>query len=435
MLKQREKAANLAVQQEQEEQAAQISTPNLNYSMIDDEEGLQSREKFMKDIQTFLEKFSRYSFGVMSKVLSIAWERLSESNHAFIYKRYQPEEIKELMCKLLEDVRNIREELAEFINSPKNSSNAITPVLPTEEPEYFLSIGYEHLNTIPETESDKVIKSSAKNLLPIPSEYEVTFDDKSEFDVPVKDESSLIFTTFSNPLFDDNDDFTSSDDESLFDKDVPMEDFKFYSKPLFDDDEINSDKLDLHYFNVESDFVKSLSNHDTLIDSSLKFDYLEEFSSALMPTSIVDKESIMREHEEYISLMEKLFSINSVACSLENFHANTIIETLPTSPISVEDKGDIHFLEGLLVNDSISITENESSDFDHQDDPSFPRPPSKPPDVESFFDLEPNSGEVISAVMNNIDELNEDECFDPGCEINVFANAKDDDYFPLIFFI
>nr|GEZ54784.1 hypothetical protein [Tanacetum cinerariifolium] len=175
--------------------------------------------------------------------------------------------------------------------------HAITSVLPTEEPEYSLSMGYEHLSTIPKIESDEVIESSVNNLLPIPSKYEVTFDDESECEVPIKDEFSSVFTTFSNPLFDDNDDFTSSDDESLSNEDVPTEDFKDNSNPLFDDDEINSDKLDPHYFNVESDFVESLSNRDTLIDSSLKFDYLEEFSGALMPTSIVDEERIRREHE------------------------------------------------------------------------------------------------------------------------------------------
>nr|GFB19248.1 hypothetical protein [Tanacetum cinerariifolium] len=264
-------------------------------------------------------------------------------------------------------------------------------------------MGYEHLNTISKTESDEVIESSAKNLLPIPIEYEVTFDDEK----------------------------------------------------------INSDEIDLHYFNTKSDFIKSLCNRDTLIDSSPKFDFLEEFFGTLMHTSVADEECIRREHEEYTSLMEKLFSINSVPHPLENFHANTIFETLPTSPIPVEDsdsqreeiniftgtddllppgiesddedsEGDIHFLEELLVNDSIPIPENGSSDFDHQDDPSFPRPPPKPPDTEFFFDLEP---EVIAAVMNDIDELNEDECFDPGGEINVFANVDDDDYFPFIFVI
>nr|GEX03040.1 hypothetical protein [Tanacetum cinerariifolium] len=371
--------------------------------------------------------------------------RILLNNNDFPHE--EAKEIPELMCKLLEDVRNIRVELAK-------SSDAITTVLPIEKPEYSLSMRYKHLSTIMETESNKVTESSAKNLLPISSEYEVTFDDESEYDVPVKDNSSPVFTTFSNPLFDCNDDFTSSDDESLSDEDVPIEDFKVYSNLIFDDEEINSDETNPHCFNVESDFVESLSNHDTLFDSSLKFNFLEEFSGVLMPTSIADEERIRREHEEYIFLMEKLFTINPFPRPLENFQANKIVETLPTSPISVEDndsqreeidiftdtddllppgiesddydlEGDIHVLEELLVNDSISIPKNELSDFDHQDDLLFPRPPLKPPDVE--FDFEPNSREVISVVMNNIDELNENECFDPGGEINVFANVKDDD--------
>nr|GEX05972.1 hypothetical protein [Tanacetum cinerariifolium] len=238
-------------------------------------------------------------------------------------------------------------------------------------------MGYKHLSIILETESDEVIKSSVKNLVQIPSEYEVTFDDESECDVPVKDESSPIFTTFSNPIFDFNDDFTSSDDESVSDED---------------------------------------------------FDYLEEFSGELMPTSIINEERIKRENEEYISLIEKLLTINSFPRPLENFHANTIIETLPTSPIPVKDK--------LPGSDSIPLPENESSNFDHHDDPSFTHPPPKPPDFEVFFDFEPNSRELISAVMNNIDELNEDEWFDPGGgKIDVFVNIEDGNYFPFIFVI
>nr|GEX75740.1 hypothetical protein [Tanacetum cinerariifolium] len=94
----------------------------------------------------------------------------------------------------------------------ENLSNAITPFLPTEEPEYSLSIGDKHLSTIPEWESDEVIKSSVENLVPIPSEFEDFFHNESECDVPVCDD----FTTFSNPLFDYNGDFFSSEDESFF---------------------------------------------------------------------------------------------------------------------------------------------------------------------------------------------------------------------------
>ncbi|GJT15324.1 hypothetical protein Tco_0874030, partial [Tanacetum coccineum] len=149
-------------------------------------------------------------------------------------------------------------------------------------------MGDEHLSTILEKESD------VENLIPTPSESEVTSDNESKCDLPVNDESSPIFTTFSNPLFDSNEDFTSSDDESLSNEDVPMEIFKIYSNPLFDDEEIIFTKIDPHYFNAESNLIESLLNRDTLIDSSPKFDYfLEEFSGELahidpIPPGIVD---------------------------------------------------------------------------------------------------------------------------------------------------
>nr|GEV16200.1 copia protein [Tanacetum cinerariifolium] len=358
MLKQREQAANLAVQQEQDEQAAQIFTPYWNFSVIDDEEVLQSREKFMKAIQTFLQKFSRYSFGVMPKNCPTFYD--NDEEHSIQHKEYLD-----------------------------NSSDAIATVLPTKEPKYSLSMRYKHLSTISEMESDEVIKSSAKNLVQFPSEYEVTSDDESECDVPVKDESSQIFTTFSNPLFHCNDDSTSSDDESLSNEDVRMENFKVYSNPLFDDKEINSNEIDPHYFNAESNLIESLSNHDTLIDSS------------------------PRESTKNISVLWR-----------------------SSDSDDYESEGDIHFLEELPGNDSIPLLENESSNFHHHDDPSFPLPPPEPLDVEFFFDFEPNSRKLVSAVMNNIDELIEDECFDSGGgEIDVFENIKDDDYFPFIFVV
>ncbi|GJT17239.1 hypothetical protein Tco_0875945 [Tanacetum coccineum] len=49
--------------------------------------------------------------------------------------------------------------------------------------------------------------------------------------------------TFSNPLFDIDEDFTSSD-ESFSEEDVPNENFKIFSNPLFDlDEEITSTKI------------------------------------------------------------------------------------------------------------------------------------------------------------------------------------------------
>nr|GEY41096.1 hypothetical protein [Tanacetum cinerariifolium] len=65
-----------------------------------------------------------------------------------------------------------------YNESPRLPSfSAITPnepVLSTEEPDNSLSMGDEHLDTIPTTESDELIKSSVENLVPIPSESEVS---------------------------------------------------------------------------------------------------------------------------------------------------------------------------------------------------------------------------------------------------------------------
>nr|GFB29183.1 hypothetical protein [Tanacetum cinerariifolium] len=51
-------------------------------------------------------------------------------------------------------------------------NSLITPVLSTKEPVDSLSMGDKHLDTISATESDKVIKSSVEDLVPIPSEFE-----------------------------------------------------------------------------------------------------------------------------------------------------------------------------------------------------------------------------------------------------------------------
>ncbi|GKD59840.1 hypothetical protein Tco_1297349 [Tanacetum coccineum] len=83
------------------------------------------------------------------------------------------------------------------------------------EPEDSLIMGDKNLSTIPEKESNEFIKSNVEDLVPIPSESEDTSDSDSECNLPFCDNS----VAFSNPLFDANDDFTSSDDESLPEED------------------------------------------------------------------------------------------------------------------------------------------------------------------------------------------------------------------------
>ncbi|GKA59890.1 hypothetical protein Tco_0759203 [Tanacetum coccineum] len=119
----------------------------------------------------------------MPKVVSLEWETISEIEHAFKDKQYQPEGILELFRKLHDDVQNIHEELAEYINTPswnlptiyydddddEDYTIAITPDLPITD---SFIMEDEHLDIIPATESDKLIKSSVENLVQILSESE-----------------------------------------------------------------------------------------------------------------------------------------------------------------------------------------------------------------------------------------------------------------------
>ncbi|GKB22834.1 hypothetical protein Tco_0862235, partial [Tanacetum coccineum] len=154
-------------------------------------------------------------------------------------------------------------------------SVAITPVLPTMEPEDSLIMRDEDLRTIPKKESDKVIKSSVKDLVPIPSESEDTIDNDSECDLPFCDDSSPL-----DIFSDTNDNFTSSDDESLLEEDIPEENFKIYSKPLFELKHRDSDKeCDLPFCDNSVTFSNPLfdANEDECLDPGGDIDEINDF--------------------------------------------------------------------------------------------------------------------------------------------------------------
>nr|GEV67282.1 hypothetical protein [Tanacetum cinerariifolium] len=199
-------------------------------------------------------------------------------------------------------------------------------------------------------------------------------DIKSECDVPICDDFM-----FSNLLFDADDDFSSSDDESFSDEDVPK---KIYSNPLFDE-EIISIKTDPHHFNADYDLIESLLNQGSLIISSPKIDsLLKEFSGELahidlIPLGINEADF---DPEEEIRLAEKLFD----SLIEEIYLFLTPDDSMPPG-IENDDydsEGDIIFLEELLSIDSHLLPENESFHFDI---PSSPRPLVKPPDDDGIF--------------------------------------------------
>ncbi|GJT34269.1 hypothetical protein Tco_0924688 [Tanacetum coccineum] len=134
--------------------------------MIDDEE---ARDNFMKDVCTFLRKFSRIPFGVTPMVILIAWESFGEIKDALMNNWNRP----------LFYFDDDDDEYAVIWRRPK----AITPDEPIKEPDNSLSMGDEHLSTIPETESDEVIKSRCENhLSPNPKILSDSNDDDTSSD-------------------------------------------------------------------------------------------------------------------------------------------------------------------------------------------------------------------------------------------------------------
>nr|GFA10826.1 hypothetical protein [Tanacetum cinerariifolium] len=246
---------------------------------------------------------------------------------------------------------------------------AITPTEPADS----LSMGDEHLDTISATESDEFIKSSVENLFPNPS----------------------------------------NDDQSFFDEDLLK---KIYSNPLFDK-EIIPIKIDPHSFNVESDLIESMPNHDSSIIISLKIDSLfDEFAGELtllksIPPRIDETDC---HPEEKTHFTKRLLYGNSSPRPPKEFvseNSNADIKSFSPSPILIKDSDshmeeidlsfnlddpmppgidkddddserDISILEELLDNYSLSLPEIELFHFDI---PSSYRPPAKPPDGNTII--------------------------------------------------
>ncbi|GJU92620.1 hypothetical protein Tco_1317376 [Tanacetum coccineum] len=289
-----------------------------------------------------------------------------------------------------EYLQSINEDLAEFINT--QSWNLPTSSYDDDDDEYsFATQEYlmtcsttitpdslktdspimedEHIDTILETESDEFIKSSVEDLVQNPSESE----DERECDVPNFDDSQTTsFSTFSNPLFDDS---SSSDDESSHEEVIHEMSFKTFLNPLFDlDEEIITSEFnpihneDLDYtpkdvrFDAESYLLESLVNRDTLMASPPKIDFLlDEFAGELTRLQSIPPgiDNINLHSEGDILFLESLLYDNSSPRPPEAFqdNSNTIIESLPTFPIPIEDND----------NNSTSLPEFDSFHVDYPD--------------------------------------------------------------------
>ncbi|GKB51793.1 hypothetical protein Tco_0902546 [Tanacetum coccineum] len=214
----------------------------------------------------------------------------------------------------------------------------------------LLITGNEELSTIPKKESDEFIKSSVKDLVLIPSESEDTSESDSDCDLASCDDFSPIdapeakSVTFSNLLFDLNDDVTSSDDESLSDEEVPEDNVKKNLNPLFEfnDEYISSDVnplFDEVFGNIENkdSYVSDLDEPALLVTPLSDFNRDECFDpggdideiNALLDTDVStniedgyhDNDNLMTDDKVFDPwIPEKIVSPTYVSLPFEDRH-------------------------------------------------------------------------------------------------------------------
>nr|GFB08644.1 hypothetical protein [Tanacetum cinerariifolium] len=252
---------------------------------------------------------------------------------------------------------------------------------------------------------------------------------------------------------------------------VTPTELKIYSNPLFDE-EIIPMEINQHSFNVESDLIRPMPNHDSSVNISSKIDSLfNEFAGKLtllksIPSGIGKTDCHL---EKEIRLTKRLLYDNSSPCPPEEIvfdNSNADIESFSPSPISNEDSDshmeeidlyfnpndlmppgiekddddserDISILEELLDNYSFSLPDNESYHFDI---PSPYRPPTKLPDgntgtlnIKMLCDVSDQKVPIPNLTITRI--LNQEkspdllshlgfEAFQPSAECPMIINGK-----------
>nr|GFA82578.1 hypothetical protein [Tanacetum cinerariifolium] len=198
----------------------------------------------------------------------------------------------------------------------KDYTIAITPVLSIEEPNNSLSIRDKHLDTISTTESDEVIKSSIEDLVPIPSESEGIPDTMCDVHL-VNNPTPLEATTHFEIFINSNDNYSSSDEDSLYENieyveasphDSELISLEVEKIVISEDEEIDDDNLHEKLLKVILLITKIKALSDNLTPSS---EFLTK-SSSTSPKSVVEEtntfDNSFLEFENFYFYLEEIGS-------------------------------------------------------------------------------------------------------------------------------
>ncbi|GJU39343.1 hypothetical protein Tco_1192300 [Tanacetum coccineum] len=318
--------------------------------------------------------------------LLLAEERFLKIKQVMEEEHNQPEVMQELLLKLMKDLQ-----IFKGIQSKQAEQ---------EEPasqNFLINLNFPMAD---DDEYTKTEKSSVEDLVPIPSEFKGISEDICDVPSCDNDHSDAEFGLI-NSLLSRDISITSLKIDFLPKEFVGELDFINPILPRTDEDDFDEDDCDEDDFDeeegeIDNDILQIEDEilREKLLNVNLLVDKIEALKLTSFTTFVLEYPS-----SSPIPVVDSDFLVEEV---------DTFLVSKDSIPLSIESdfdsEEDIIFLDNLLNDDPI-------------------------PEYEHFtFDIEPDA-----PVINNFDELNEDECFDPGGgEINVSQNIEDDDSFTFV---
>ncbi|GJV04932.1 hypothetical protein Tco_1338501 [Tanacetum coccineum] len=287
----------------------------------------------------------------------------------------------------------------------------------------------EHLDAIPATESDEVIKSSVENLVPIPSEFEGIPDNVC--DVPLCNNPTPLeaFKKHSEIVVDFNRDSTSSDDDSPYGEDIEYVDA---SPP--DAEIVSSEVVEIvipEVGGIDTDILLTIKDdilREKLLNVNLLIANIEALKDNPNPSSdVMTKSSSTSPNfflEETNTVDKSLPETETFCFNLEEISSGSLTSY---SDLSLPDY-EAFYLDDDHVEEKSSGSTTTHADFSQYDSFIFdlsinPFPPAdrsdfyheefanelahiiSPPEYDCFyFKNEPDPGELTSIVNSRIHE-------------------------------
>nr|GEX38241.1 hypothetical protein [Tanacetum cinerariifolium] len=287
--------------------------------------------------------------------------------------------------------------------------SVITPILSTEEPVDSLSMEDEHLDTIPATESDEVIKSSVKDLVPIPSESEGILDTMSDVHL-VNNPTPLEAKDQFEIIINSNDDNSSSDDDSLYKENIEYVEASPHDSELvsleateivipkveqIEDDNLREKLLNVHLL---------IANIEALKDNPTQsFEFLTKSSSTSL-NSILEETNTF--HNSLPEFKNFYFDLEEISSGSTTTHSDI---SLPVYEAFYFDNDHVKEISSgsPTTQSDISLSEYDSFIFDltHKEFADELTHIISPPEYDCFYFWNlPDPGELMSIHNSEIHE-------------------------------